>query len=345
MCLIENGMMGSRLWIATILLTICLSIPRFAHRTPDSVHYVNLAQYFHGDVLRDQLLKPYAYRVLVPFLATLLPIDSLDNSIALINVCGTITAFLVFIAYLKRLGLSGSQISVGTLILVLSFPTFNYASGVSTDPVGFLAFVLGIYFLLDGKYTFVSVTACFGILVRESLLTLVFVAIMDIILVYSFKNGSRRRWREMLIMVAIVSLPPILTFAAIRAFLFPDVHDVFYWGISSHGFLLNVTQPKIGWLTFLVTLCPQLMFILYGILHNGLVNIKTLEQKSLFLLASVTVVSILYIIYSNCLETSYMSGRFVWPFYSVLVPLSVLSIQHTSLFTRFLEPMSRKILG
>lgn len=61
----------------------------------------------------------------------------------------------------------------------------------------------------------------------------------------------------------------------------------------------------------------------------------------MFLLFSVTVVSIFYIIYSNCLETSYMSGGFVWPFYSVLVLLSVLSNQHTSIFTRFLEPMSR----
>jgi len=113
--------MRVRLLIVTILLTGCLGIPSFAHYTPDSPHYVNLARYFQGDLQKEQLLKPYAYRPLVPLLATLLPIDSLDDSIALINILATIAAYLIFIRYMKELGMSPLQVDVGLLIFVLSF--------------------------------------------------------------------------------------------------------------------------------------------------------------------------------------------------------------------------------
>ena len=119
----------------------------------------------------------------------------------------------------------------------------------------------------------------------------------------------------------------------------------FHWGISLQGFLRNISQPKIGWLTFPLTLFPPLLLIIYGIHKNGLEFINNIPLRIKILLFAITLVGIIYILYSNSIATAYMSGRFVWPFYSVLVPLAVLSIQRTSLYERRLEPIGCKILG
>jgi hypothetical protein len=337
--------MRVRLLIVTILLTGCLGIPRFAHYTPDSPHYVNLARYFQGDLQKEQLLKPYANRPLVPLLATLLPIDSLDDSIALINILATIAAYLIFILYMKELGMSPLQVNVGILILVLSFPTFNYSSGVLTDPGGFFMFILGVYLLLKDKYYLLSFSACLGVLVRESHLILVLIAIIDILIRYFYQLKETQTWKKMAKRIIIVSAPSILTFIIIQLYLFPDVRTSFHWGISLQGLLRNISQPKIGWLTFSLTIFPPILLTIYGIHKNGLEFIDNMPLRIKILSFSITIVGIIYIIYSNSIATAYMSGRFVWPFYSILIPVTVLSIQRTSLYERWFEPIGCKILG
>ena len=221
-----------------------------------------------------------------PFLATLLPIDNLDNSIALINVLATVAAYLIFIAFMKHLGMYPTQLRVGVLIFVLSFPTFNYSSGVFTDPGGFFVFILGIYLLLKERYYFLSISACFGVLVRESHLVLVLIVIIDILIRYFYQLKEMPTWEQMVKKIIIVSVPSILTFIIIKLYLFPDVRTSFHGGITLQGFLSNISQPKIGWLTFPLTLFPPLMLIVYGIHKNGLDFIKknTVKDKNIIFL-------------------------------------------------------------
>ncbi len=339
----KKRIMHVRRWMVITLLTIILSIPRFAHYTPDSDKYVNLAQYFRGNTGQEQLLKPFAYRVAIPFLSTLLPVDDLGISIALINVAATIAAYLVFISYMKQLGMSPAQVNVGALLLVFSFPTLNYASGVLTDPVGFLMFVLSIYLLLQDKYYLFAVVACLGILVRESLLAVVLVSAMDILIRFFYQSEEKPLWRKAWRRVILVSVPPTITFLLIQLYLFPGVPTIFEGGMSVSTFMLNMTGRMTAWLTLLLTLCPTLLLFFYGIHQNGWGIIEKIPKRSKILLLSITIVSVVYLLYS--VGVAYMSGRFIWPFYSVLVPVSVLSVQNTSLFVRWLEPISYRVLG
>ena len=119
-------------------LTILLSIPRFSHYVaPDSTRYVELASYFQGTLLKQELHTPYIYRVLVPYLASLGPTNSLDTNFAAINVLFTSAAFIVFYFYLQTLIKNTSQVNFGMLIFIVAFPTVNYSSGVMTDAAGF----------------------------------------------------------------------------------------------------------------------------------------------------------------------------------------------------------------
>ena len=52
-----------RIRLAVLVLTLLVTLPRFADSTPDSARYLDLAGHFAGTVERTDLRTPYAYRV------------------------------------------------------------------------------------------------------------------------------------------------------------------------------------------------------------------------------------------------------------------------------------------
>lgn len=330
--------MGLRFYSITILLTILLSLPRFAHHTPDSKQYVNLAKYFRGDLPREQLRGPFAYRILVPFLAASLPSDNLDLNFALINVLATILAYLVFIPYLKRFVATRTDFNVGMLMLVVSFPTFNYASAVLTDPVGFLMFSIAAYLLLVERYCLFSCAVCLGLLARESALFLVPASIVYVVM--SHLGQKKKNWMKAFGILAIVVIPPALALFADRAY-FSDVPNYYSYGLSLRKFLVNITRT-INWITFFLALGPPLLLCLIGLRRDGLRFVSNLPHREARLLFSLTIVGVLHMMYS--IATG-MSGRYVWPYYSVLIPLAVLTSNRTMFFVKALGPVSDRVLG
>ncbi|MGH7369832.1 MAG: hypothetical protein ACREIN_02985 [Candidatus Methylomirabilaceae bacterium] len=85
-------------WVV-ILLTVVLALPRFGRHSPDSLRYLALAKYFRGEVAREELRGPFAYRPLVPFLAAQLPPGNLDFNFAVIKIAATVLAYLLLIPY------------------------------------------------------------------------------------------------------------------------------------------------------------------------------------------------------------------------------------------------------
>ena len=333
--------MRVRIFIILIVLTILMSLPRFAHHTPDSPEYIDLAKYFRGELSRELLYGPYVYRILIPFLAAHFPWNDLDVSFAVINIICTILAYFLFIPYLRNFVATRTELNVGMLMLVVSFPTFNYASGVLTDPAGFLVFVIAAYLLMKEKYLLLSGVISIGVLVRESLLSMVLVSVVYILLGNLSKES--RHWKKVLITLILISVPPAIIFYGVR-FYYSDLPNHFYWGLSLQGFLENIQRP-IGWTTFLLTLSPPLFLFLIGIHHSGFGFINTLDDRQRRLLISLTGVSVLYIAYTNLIRTAFMSGRFVWPFYTAFIPLALRASSKTSVFKKFLGPISNRLLG
>jgi hypothetical protein len=105
--------MRTRFLAGVILLTVALSVPRFGHLTPDSLWYANLVRYFRGEARADQLRRPNAYRVMVPFIVSLWPGVEPALGIAVLNVAATVGTYLLFVRYLARLGLTAGQVGVG----------------------------------------------------------------------------------------------------------------------------------------------------------------------------------------------------------------------------------------
>ena len=330
--------MGFRFYCIIILLTIVLSLPRFAHHTPDSKSYINVAKYFRGDLPREQLRGPFIYRFLAPLLAATLPSGNLDLNFALVNVLATILAYLIFIPYLRRFVATRTELNVGMLMLVVSFPTFNYASGVLSDPVGFLTFIVATYLLLNERYVLFSCAVCLGILARESILFLVPASIVYVVM--GSLGQREKNWTRTFGILAVVSIPPALVFFGEMAY-FADIPNPYYYGLSLRRFLGKFTRTT-GWITSFLALGPPSLLCLIGLRRDGLRFVSNLPDREARLLFSLTVVGVIHVIHG--IATG-ISGRYVWPYYSILIPLAVLSSRKTPLFVKVLGPVSDRILG
>lgn len=325
------------------LLIILIGLPRFAHHTPDSRHYIHLAQYIRGELPREQLLGPFAYRVALPFLAAAMPPADPGVSMAFINVAATAGACFLFIPYLRRLDFSEKETKTGMFLLIFSFPSFNYASGVMSDPAGFFMFMISLILLLNQQYLLLSLSVSLGVLVRESLLTVVLISALDILLMHFMNTGGKKGIGKIVLTLAGIALPPLLIFLFVRMSLFPDIPTSFHWGLSLKGFIRNITEPKIGWLTFAATLGPMLLLMIYGLCHRGWADMRKAGEREKIFLLSVATTGMVYLMYSNSIATAYMSGRFVWPFYSVLIPAVILFNRESPLFNRRLGPAAERI--
>ncbi len=305
-----------RVFLAIIGLTILLAIPRFNHTVaPDSTHYVELAAYFAGDFAKEELRTPFTYRVLVPFLASLGPDDTLDINIAALNTLFTAGAFVIFYFYLRELLNNQPQINFGLLLLIVAFPTVNYASGVMTDAAGFFFFVLAAYLFLIKRILPFMIALTIGVLAREALLALFVAVFVYVLLGYQHKPDLKGQPQLLLTFI-----PPILVVLGVRLF-FSDLPS-FFWSPSWRQFTFTISRP-VAWTTFLLTLLPPLVLLLLAyrrqtVPAREVVASWSFEMKAWLL--ALTVAGIALNLYS--ITSAALSGRFVWPFYVVLVPLA-----------------------
>jgi hypothetical protein len=155
-----------------------------------------------------------------------------------------------------------------------------------------------------------------------------------------FLGQREKNWTRTLGILAVVSIPPALVFFSEIAY-FADIPNPYTYGLSLRKFLVNI-RVTVFWVTFLLTLGPPLLLCLVGLRRDGLRFVSNLPDREARLLFSLTMVGVLNMEY---VIARGMSGRYVWPYYSALIPLVVLSSSRTALFIKALGPMSDRILG
>jgi hypothetical protein len=321
--------------VVIFALTLLLALPRFAHHTPDSQFYLDLAGYFRGEVERVQLVAPYAYRVLLPWLASIMPLENLDLTIASLNVLFTISAYVAFFWFLREILSTSVELKVALFVLVISFPTLNYSSAVLTDPLGFLLFLLAVYALLKERFLAFSLLVAIGVLARESVLVLSAAAVLYLLLTRK-KKFDKSTWFTL----GAVVLIPLLAFIAPRIY-FADLPS-YFWVPSVSRVVSNLVTP-VAWATLLLTAAVPVTLLLIGIRRTGLAFLSDPDPQKRLTLLTVTLVSTLLLLYS--ILTAFMSGRFFWPLYVTLIPMAVMASRETSLFNNWLGPAAETTFG
>jgi uncharacterized membrane protein len=271
----------------------------------------------------------------VPFLAAHCLVEDLDLSFGLLNLLCTLGAYLAFVPYLRRFTHSREEVNVGMLLLVVSFPTLNYASGVLTDPACFLITVVAAYLLLAERYSLFVVVVTLGVLVRESLLCMAVVGVLHLFLRRAPEN-ERRRWA----LSAAMLMPAGLVLLAVRAS-FRDL-PTYLWVPSRAMLFSNLVRP-VSWGTFLLALAAPVVVAASGDWHRLLSLGRDHPPPEHSLLLSLTLMSGAYVLYS--ILTAFMSGRFVWPAYPVLIPWAVAIGSRGPLFRRILAPAANALFG
>ncbi len=149
--------------VAVLLSGLALTIAPRNTPTIDTAHYVNMLE---GRF--DLAPAPCRYRVVVPFLAHLLPLSPL-SALRFITWASLLLAYLLCYAEssLLNIGLAATSISVAAMFC--SRPNlFNYFNPFLTDGLGLLVlFLLSALFLSDRFGVFAAILIV-GVFVRES---------------------------------------------------------------------------------------------------------------------------------------------------------------------------------
>ena len=125
---------------------LLLMQPHWGLTVEDSLAYFDTARYLRGEAAFSELRAPFPYRLLMPALAAYLPGD-LRNTFALLNWVAVSVAAAGMCRIVATVGGSRHQVIGAGVLLVLSVPTFWYASYLLTDPGALAAralFVLGV---------------------------------------------------------------------------------------------------------------------------------------------------------------------------------------------------------
>lgn len=281
--------------------TLILTLPRFAHTTPDSIYYTDLVWYFQGDLDRTALQTPFAFRFLLPWVAAWLPFLSPGAAIATCSVMATCGAYLLAVRLWANFLETQHQLNVAALLLVCSFPTVNYGSAVLTDAAGFLAVTAACLALYHHAFLVLGFLLVVGAVVRESTLLM-----LPVMILY-FAQTRRPGWIPAL---GIISISTLLAAGATRGY-FADLPP-YFWTPTWERMMDNLSRP-VSWATVVLTMGPLL--VLFVLPTSKGPAPAALRQFAL----SLALPCLALFVYG--VTSAFMSGRFLWPLYLALVPL------------------------
>ena len=286
------------LFVITIivgLLNFGTSYPNF----PDSEKYLLLVDMFRGEIPLSETVAPFNYRVLLPLLAAILPLDP-ELSIPIINL--GLLMVLAYLLYLfPRYFGYGVITSGGAAILcMLSHPVLQYGTAVLVETPFMVFLGLSIYAILKRwDWRIILALVVTGVLIKETVIIAV--------LVYMVYDRERFRFAVLTGVVALgVYLAVRLAFAEAGSF----------WVWKFH--LMNLLERPLQsfqalYLGFLFVGLPLLLAVLFREKERWRFDRAAgwFGQAALPL-SALGLVGFFF---------GYFSVRFIWPVYFGMVPL------------------------
>lgn len=291
-----------RIVAAVIITATLVALPRFGHTTPDSVYYVTMTDYFRGLAARADLQSPFAFRWVVPWLASWLDGLSASTAIALISLISMLLAYLCLARLLARLLPATDQYRAGVLLLIFSFPTINYGGAVLTDSAGFFVLSAAACAMVERRMVLLALMLVVGMGVRET--TLLMIPACWIYL-------ALERDRHGMLTAATLTITA-LTAAMLYRWCFSDLTP-YYWTPDGDRLINNLTRP-VSWATLALTVGPIGTLAFASRAHWDHVPTRT---RHFIIALGLPALALL----GYSILAAFMSGRFGWPLYLALLPL------------------------
>ncbi|WP_337864990.1 hypothetical protein [Ignavibacterium sp.] len=311
--------------IPLLLLLYLVVLPRFNWRDLpqpfnqfvgekpfDVVQYQKYVQFFRGNKnVANELEGPFSYRPLVPLLASVIPFQS-NTSINLINLFFLTLGLIYLLRLLRLFGFNENQSIIGGLFFILSFPLFYYATSGYIDGSLLGILLISTYYLFDDKYFLFILTFTLGIFIKETIIILLPVAIIE----FMIKEKSKIKFLKVIIPVLLYFLVIVL----IRKI--APHKESYVWKPSIDILIYNLVRVK-TYLSFLLT------FGIPGLLATYLIitkKIQMISKEISYPILAGFLFSFLLWLYS--LFAAYSDGRQLWITYVFSIPLALFVIQH-----------------
>ena len=164
----------------------------------DVEQYILYTDYFRGEKNSTVLESPFAYRPLVPFLASFLPYKAF-TSINLVNLIFLILTLFPLIGLLRHLNFKGNYLLFGCSLFVFSFPVFYYGTSGYIDATLIAFLMSGTYFILKEKILLFMASFILGLLVKETTIILI-----PVFAVYLFLQDNMLLRNKLLLIIFLV---------------------------------------------------------------------------------------------------------------------------------------------
>jgi hypothetical protein len=244
----------------------------------------------------DQVAEPYRYRVLVPWLAHMLPLPPLA-ALRLITYLCLFLSYLIGLATCRRLGLSLPTATVGLFAtFACTYHLYNYTNPFLTDGAGLLALFVMVFALLANAYLPFLLAMCGGLLARENVIFLAPVWL------------TTRQWRSASLAMGVAGLVFWLSHHLLAL---PSSKGLFTYALQSYTLVMSqytTLQRLIGFI------------FSWGYLWLGLLLGLLLMPRAVFARVSWATLLLLLGGIIACLFANYIQRMF-----SILAPIMVIA--------------------
>lgn len=324
------------LWVFLFVLSLILvCIPRFNREgvgvsqfttvnkmasttLGDSQQYILLTQHYRynnlGDNGLNKLRAPFAYRFLVPFIASFLPFTAM-TSINLVNIVSLLIGLLLLYRILVFLALEKKYRLLGSLLYIFSFPMFYYGTTGYVNPGLIACIMFGTYCILKCRWISLTIAIILGALVKETIIILLPVLMVQLLL----KNIE---WKKRILIFSSMVIFYALTIYLVRKL--TPVSSTYIWIPSYETLLSNLLRPR-AWLSFALSfgipglLCLRIFsYIKYEKIKETIINFGPLIVGALGSLA----------IFLYAMISAYADGRFIWTSYPFTIPMAMMLLQY-----------------
>jgi len=236
--------------------------------------------------------SPFKFRILVPFLASLLPLSPAD-SLRLISYLSLFFCYLLILLTCTKMGLNTNHSAIGLLVVWAStWHLYNYYNPFLIDTFSLLILCVMIFALFSSSFFVFLTTALLGILARETTIFLVPVWLI------------MKEWRRSILVIAISAIVLLIP----RHFLASGTDTTLVSVFDRIGIL---HQP----LTF-----AKNVFLSWGFVwFLSMIGVWYLPSDKFALVAAVYISLLCAAIFSSLIATD--TGRM----FSILTPILVIS--------------------
>ena len=274
----------------------------------DASCYILSVEYFRGNAQKENLVLPFAYRVLGPFIAAMLPISNPLTALNVLNVVSLVLGGGFLYLLLRKLRYSATSSFIGGMMYAVSFPVFYYGAIGLTDPLTIPIISLFTVLLYTKRWWALAPVLVLGALARETTIVL-----LPVTAVYVWIVKPKYKW----IIVLGASVVFLSTVVAVRS-MYADLGNT-VWNQPSVDKLMENLRGRAMIANILTFGIPGILTMVWLLRRD----VRDKARATVVALPALTGVFFTLCIAAYAFVGGYADGRFLWGISVFAMPFAV----------------------